>query len=185
MRCFIAIEISQPIRDALGEMMKGLKAISRGIKWVPAGNIHLTLKFLGEVKEELIPEIRKRLAEVCNSHSPAALAIRGAGAFPNLRSPQVIWVGCGDSPELKVLYEAIEEAMSGLGFEKERRKFSPHLTLGRVREQRGLEPVMKELQLLKDQDWGTVEVGAVALMQSVLKPSGAEYTPVSVFPLGQ
>ncbi len=183
MRCFIAIEISDEIRKALGELIQRLSGMGRGIRWVPPENIHLTLKFLGEVEDDRVPEIGRRLSEISSGHSPISLRVRGAGAFPSLRSPQVIWVGSEVSPGLESLYREIEEAMAALGFERERRDFNPHLTLGRVKDRRALDPVMKELQLMKDQDWGAVEVTEVVLMKSVLTPKGAEYSRVSVFPL--
>jgi 2'-5' RNA ligase len=185
MRCFIALDISDEIRKAIAGMIQKASIGVRGIRWVSAENIHLTLKFLGEVKEELIPEMQKRLSEACARHKAFPINIRGTGAFPNPKYPNVLWVGIDKSEELKRLYLDIDEAMSSLGFEKEDRDFSPHLTIGRVKDKRGIEPALKELYTFKDAFFGSIDVTEILLMKSVLKSSGAEYSKIAVFRLSR
>ncbi len=179
------------IKDAIAGVIDKCGLNSKGIKWVSAKNVHLTLKFLGDVKEDLIPDIEKGLALICVKHDVFNINIQGAGAFPNFKYPNVLWIGIDESEELKELYEDIEESMSELGFEKEDRKFSPHLTIGRaigraigrVKERKGIEPVIKELYTFKDTFFGSIEVNEVLLMQSVLKSTGAEYLKIAGFRL--
>jgi 2'-5' RNA ligase len=183
MRYFIAIDMTENIKDAIAGVIEKCGLNSKGIKWVSAENVHLTLKFLGDVKEDLIPEIEKGLASICMRHDVFNINIRGAGAFPNFKYPNILWMGIDESEELKRLYEDIEESMSELGFEKEDRKFSPHLTIGRVKDRKGIEPVIKELYTFKDTFFGSIEVKEVLLMRSVLKPTGAEYSKIAGFKL--
>jgi 2'-5' RNA ligase len=185
MRCFIAIDISGNIKDAIAGVIEKCRLNSKGVRWVPAENVHLTLKFLGDVKEDLIPEIKNGLAPICMRHDVFNINIRGAGAFPNFKYPGVLWMGIDESEELKRIYEDIEESMSELGFEKEDRKFSPHLTIGRVKDRKGVEPAIKELYTFKDTFFGSIEVNEVLLMKSVLKPTGAEYSKIAGFKLSK
>lgn len=171
------------IKDAIADVIEKCGLNAKGIKWVPVRNVHLTLKFLGDVKEDIIPEIEKGLALICVRHDVFNINIRGAGAFPNFKYPNVLWIGIDESEELKKLYEDIEEYMFELGFEKEDRKFSPHLTIGRVKDRKGIKTVIKELYTFKDTFFGSIEVNEVLLMQSVLKPTGAEYSEIAGFKL--
>jgi 2'-5' RNA ligase len=187
MRCFIAIDMSENIKNAIAGVIEKCGLNAKGIKWVPVRNVHLTLKFLGDVKEDRIPEIEKGLALICVRHDVFNINIRGAGAFPNFKYPNILWIGIDGPEELKRLYEDIEEYMFELGFEKEDRKFSPHLTIGRaigrVKDRKGIEPVIKGLYTFKDTFFGSIEVNEVLLMQSVLKPTGAEYSEIAGFKL--
>ncbi|WP_333652563.1 RNA 2',3'-cyclic phosphodiesterase [Dissulfurispira sp.] len=183
MRCFIAIDMSGNIKNAIAGVIEKCGLNSKGVRWVAVENIHLTLKFLGDVKEDLIPEIQKGLALICMRRDVFNINIRGAGAFPNFKYPNVLWMGIDESEELKRLYEDIEESMFELGFEKEDRKFSPHLTIGRVKERKGIEPVIKGLYTFKDTFFGSIEVNEVLLIRSVLKPTGAEYSKIAGFKL--
>lgn len=183
MRCFIAIDMPEDIKVSISNVIEKAGQKVKGIRWVSAQNIHLTLKFLGDVKEELMHDIEKGLSSVCINHAPFTINIRSAGAFPNFKYPNVLWVGIDESEELKRLYEDIEDVLSGLGFEKENRKFSPHLTIGRVKDRKGIEPVIKELYTFKDMFFGSMEVKEVLLMRSILKPAGAEYSKIAGFKL--
>ncbi|MDI6801791.1 MAG: RNA 2',3'-cyclic phosphodiesterase [Thermodesulfovibrionales bacterium] len=183
MRCFIAVDISEEIREKISKVVEDGRMNSRGIRWVPIENIHLTLKFLGNVDEKLIPDIEKGLSSVCVNHASFTINIRGTGAFPSFKYPNVLWVGIDKSDELKKLYFDIEEAMFSLGFEREGRNFSPHLTIGRVKDRKGIEPVMAELYTFKDTFFGSIEIKEVLFMRSVLKPTGAEYSKMAGFKL--
>ncbi|BCB96540.1 RNA 2',3'-cyclic phosphodiesterase [Dissulfurispira thermophila] len=182
-RCFIAIDMSENIKNAIADVIKKCGLTLKGVRWVLVENIHLTLKFLGDVEEDLIPEIEKELASICKRHNVFKINIRGAGAFPNFKYPNVLWIGIDQSEELKGLYEDIEKSMSALGFEREDRRFSPHLTIGRVKDRKGIESVIKELYTFKDTFFGSIEVNEVLLMRSVLKPTGAEYSKIADFKL--
>ncbi len=184
MRSFIAIDIPDEIKGSMKEVVQSLSAEAQGIRWVPVENIHLTLKFLGEVKEELIPEIQTRLQIIGKAQQPFNVEIRGAGAFPNLKRPNVLWIGIKRSEQLETLFREIDKSLSEMGFEREARGFSPHLTIGRVKDMRGIDPVLKELATYKDTFFGTIEVRQILLMKSTLKPSGAEYSKTAVVNFG-
>jgi len=173
------------IKDAIAGVIEKCGLNSKGIKWVPAENVHLTLKFLGDIKEDLTSEIEKELALICMRHDVFSINIRGAGAFPNFKYPNVLWVGIDESEKLESLYRDIEDSMNELGFEKEDRRFSPHLTIGRVKDRKGIEPVIKGLYTFKDIFFGSIEVNKVLLMRSVLKPTGAEYSKIAGFKLSK
>jgi 2'-5' RNA ligase len=179
MRSFIAIDLPPDIKEAIRSVIRVLSAGASCIRWVPVENIHLTLKFLGEVKEDLVPRIEKQLRLSAERHQAFNITVKGAGAFPDLRSPNVLWVGIEKSEALSFFFRDIEAGLSGLGFEPEARRFSPHLTIGRVRDKHGTEPVMRGLSTYKDTIFGTIDVQEIRLMKSILKPSGAEYSGVA------
>lgn len=183
MRCFIAIDISEGIRQSIADVIGKCNQKSKGIKWVAVENIHITLKFLGEVNEGLMPDIQKRLAPVCAARNIFGVNIKGAGAFPNFKYPNVLWIGIDESEKLKRLYEDMEDVLSELGFEKENRKFSPHLTIGRIKDRKGIESVIKEIYTFKDAFFGSIDVNEILLMRSILKPEGAEYSKIAAFRL--
>jgi 2'-5' RNA ligase len=182
MRLFIAIEMPQEIKAAISDVVRNIGRVEC-VRWVPETNMHLTLKFLGEVKEALAQGIIEKLKEVAGRSRAFQVEVAGFGAFPNLKRPNVLWVGMGKSEPLKTLAGDVDGALAGLGFERETRPFSPHLTIGRVKDQRGIEPVVRELSTYKDTFFGTISVDEILLMKSVLKPSGAEYSKAAVIRL--
>lgn len=184
MRCFIAIDMPDDIKKSVFELINGVDYKVKGIKWVPPENIHLTLKFLGEIKEEQLKEIKSRLDFISSNHKEFDIIISKIGGFPSLKNPNVLWIGIDHSEELCRLYEDIANAMFDLGFEKEDRKFSPHLTIARIKDKKNIDPIIKSLITLKDKSFGSVKVQEILLMKSVLKPTGAEYSKIEAFRLG-
>jgi 2'-5' RNA ligase len=183
MRSFIAIDIPADIKLAIHDVIRTISGDARGIRWVSTANIHLTLKFLGDVRDNLIPQIEKRLKLIGKRYQPFSIGIRGAGAFPNFKNPDVLWLGIEASDQLEALFREIDAALAEIGFERDSRKFSPHLTIGRVKDRRDVTPVVRELSTYKDTFFGTIEVCEILLMKSVLKPSGAEYAKVAFIEL--
>lgn len=184
MRCFIAIELPVAAKDQLRGLTDRLRPLSRGVRWVAVESLHLTLKFLGEAGDETVVEVSRVLTGVCAGHRPFDILLRGAGAFPGMRDPNVLWLGVEGPESLRELHRDVDRALGALGFEREERKFSPHLTLGRVKDTRGIEPVVKELATFRETVFGTIHVDHVVLMKSTLKPAGAEYSPITVCRLG-
>ncbi len=184
MRCFVAIDVSEKVRFSICGAIEQMRGLSKGVRWVPPDHIHLTLKFLGETGDALLLKIQERLSLLCGRHAPFALTVRGSGGFPNLRRPNVLWVGIDESGPLSLLNRDIEQAMAELGFEREEKRFSPHLTVGRVKRADGLEAVIREWITFKDAVFGTISVGESLLMKSTLKPGGAEYSIIAGFKLG-
>ncbi|MEC4686390.1 MAG: RNA 2',3'-cyclic phosphodiesterase [Nitrospirota bacterium] len=185
MRCFIAIDIGEEMKKELDAFMKGLKKLAPDVKWLSGNHIHLTLKFLGNTDENLVERIKASLESVASCHRKFNLTVAGAGGFPDYSRPRVLWVGINRSEELNLLYNNIESAMELLGFERETRKFRPHLTIARVKSQKGLPPLLKEIRGCKDKEFGKIEVSEVLLMKSTLKTTGAEYERLCSATLGK
>lgn len=185
LRLFIAIDMPDRVREEITELSNLLMKYDTDVKWVPPNNIHLTVKFLGSTPEAMIEAIRESLVAVASGFAPFHLLIKGTGAFPNEKHPRVLWVGVADSDPLRSLRDRIEAKLEALGFPREGKDFHPHLTLGRVRSQRGLIALLKQLSLYRKAHFGEFSVDAVNLMQSELKPKGAEYRCLHAIPLGR
>jgi 2'-5' RNA ligase len=183
-RCFLAINFPSELKARLAELEADLKGVRADVSWVKAENIHLTLKFLGEVGEERISSIQAAIREGFPEEGPLSLSLAGLGTFPNPRSPRVIWVGVeGEKERLLRLQERLERAMEKLGFPREARAFSPHITLGRVRSRQGCAELMGLVDRLQGCRLGDLEARTVELMRSQLHPTGAVYSILESFPL--
>lgn len=185
LRCFISIEIPETIKKDIGELVEILRKRDFDIRWVENKNIHLTLKFLGKTPEKLLSSIHESLQNVAISYDPIYIRICKTGAFPNRKYPRVIWVGIEDSDTLKKLQRDIEDSITLLGFQKEERTFHPHLTIARVKSQKGIEALMSELDNYKEKDFGIFEAKSIKLMRSELKPTGAQYHCIFEISLGR
>jgi 2'-5' RNA ligase len=181
-RTFIAIELNAALQRALAETQARLQRDSsaRAIRWVVPENIHITLKFLGDVEATRLPALERALARVCRDFAPFTLTIGGAGAFPNTRKPNVIWVGARGQVDIAArLAEQIDAACATLGFAREERAFTPHLTLGRVK--RDASPSERQrigtlIETAQIGELGELRVEQVAVMKSDLTPQGSVYT---------
>ena len=187
LRLFVAIELPGEVREALGRLQHELQR--RGLeklRWVRPESIHLTLKFLGETQAEKVPAIQDALARAAGPGKPDQVTLGGLGMFGNRRSPRVLWIGVQSVPEVFELYTRIADELSGQGFPREQRPFSPHLTLARVRPEVALEvrPAMVEAIDTVEAPHSTIPVREVSLMRSTLRPSGAVYERIAAFALG-
>jgi 2'-5' RNA ligase len=180
-RLFVALEIPSTVRENLAVLIKSLRAISPQTRWVRPENLHVTLKFIGEVPEAKLAAIREALTGV-RSEQPVALGFRGLGFFPNEKHPRVFWAGITASPNMKTLALAIDRATENLGIPREQRPFSPHLTLARFEPPRLPEKLRAAIQENAVRDFGSLHTSQFRLIESKLKPSGAEYTTVESFP---
>lgn len=183
MRCFIAIELNENIKKGLGSLMEQLMPFAPDLKWVRPENLHITLKFLGEVKEEKIDKIKKTLDEVGRSCRPFKIKMKGMGQFPEKKKPRVIWAGVEDSEGLFSLQKEVEKSLSRLGFKEEEREFTGHITLARIKDPSGMERLLDRLSAFKEKDFGLLEVEEIVLMKSELRPDGARYERIGVFKL--
>jgi 2'-5' RNA ligase len=194
-RAFVAVELTDVLRRALGLLQAQVKAeLARELRrtapdarlqWVRPEAIHLTLKFLGDIAEEQVDEIAQALTAVAGSRPRFFLEVGGLGVFPDARAPRVLWVGlCGAEPVIS-LARAVDEALGELNFAPESRAFNPHLTLARIKERgREVGKALAALGLLAQASpLGTLPVRTVALMRSELKPSGSVYTRLREVPL--
>lgn len=185
MRSFVAIELPVSIQSVLSDIQRDFKKSGADIRWVRPENVHLTLKFLGTIEESMVRNITNVLQKASGDYSTFTLTLSGAGAFPNARAPRVVWVGTEENDMLFDLQRDIEEGLASLGFERERRKFAAHLTLGRFKSARGKHALMKTLETYREREMGTLEVGSISLMKSDLGPAGAKYTRIAEVRLGK
>jgi RNA 2',3'-cyclic 3'-phosphodiesterase len=184
-RAFLAIELPDHLRAGLALIQGELKRSHADVRWVTPGNIHLTLKFFGNVPDDEIDALALAAREVAATEAPFQLKATMAGAFPSPKAPRVVWLGLGgDVVPLTRLYHRLEKAYATLGYLPEGRAFNPHLTLGRVKSPLNREKLAKMLERMPPVDWPAFTVKELLLFQSVLSPQGSKYTPLKVIPLG-
>jgi 2'-5' RNA ligase len=185
MRTFIAIDLEPPLKRNLEALISELKPLGMSTRWVKAEGMHLTLKFLGEIPDQKAGSISNALEAIVGAHPSFPLRLKGTGYFPpGRRDPRVVWVGVESDSGLSVLQTEIDAAMEKLGFEREKRDFHPHLTLGRVKSPGGLGPLLQELDQHKGDEFGEMTVTRVTFFRSTLRPAGAEYSVIAEFRLG-
>ncbi|MEK6528281.1 MAG: RNA 2',3'-cyclic phosphodiesterase [Nitrospirota bacterium] len=185
MRCFIAIELPDSVKSCLTRLQDELKKCKADIRWVNPGNVHLTLKFLGNIKEEMLQTISNGMKKVCSSSNPFNLEIKGIGMFPNAKSPRVLWLGVENNSFIMSLQTGIEKEMEKAGFKQEERKFKAHLTIGRFRSSSGKEDIFKAVSTHEKDSLGIINVNSMSLMKSELNPDGARHTRIAEIPLGK
>jgi 2'-5' RNA ligase len=186
-RAFVAVAIPQRLIEALNEVQDQLRPKVRAelIRWTKPDQLHLTLKFLGNVPGNRLEELKAALNRACEGQQPFQIALEHLGCFPTARNPRVIWVGIGGEREtLPRLQRSIDEATRGFGDHSEPRAFQPHLTIGRVKAEprRAMEvgAAVEQTPLGRLGEW---KVGEVELMQSQLLPEGARYSKLAALAL--
>ena len=187
MRCFIAIDIDEQIRKSLGDLQNKLRQkvdIRKGdVKWVNPELIHLTLKFLGEIKDTQTVDVCNIASDVAARHGRFDIDVRSVGSFGG-RSARVLWVGAGkDSDNLLQLHEDLEGQLEQAGWPKEGRKFAAHLTLCRIRNSKAAIKLARVGREYEDFGLGTLSVESVTVFQSELTPQGPIYTALGNYDL--
>lgn len=176
MRTFIAIDTPEDIKLKISEVQYELKNSWADVKWESSNKFHITIKFLGEIKEFQIGEIIESIRNVANHYSRFKVKYKNLGCFPNLKNPRVIWIGCEDlNGTLEKIKNSLDEELKKYGFEIEDRKFHPHITLGRVKSSKGIKNLLPIIENLNF-DTDATECRGILLMKSDLKPTGSEYT---------
>lgn len=181
MRLFLAVKIPDEIKGSIAHFLEPFLGIRAKVKWVEPQNLHLTLKFLGETPESRLPDLKEAARMV--AIDPFELTLSGSGAFPNLKAPRVFWIGVKE-PEKRLtqLAEQIDYNLSQFGWEREKRRFSPHLTLGRVKDRSGLAEVCRAFEQAQFEA-ATYRVDSFHLVESQLQRSGPIYTDLVRFKL--
>jgi 2'-5' RNA ligase len=183
-RSFIAVDIPASLRVRIGRLQDELRETRADVSWTRPEGIHLTLKFLGSITIDELDKIGSALAQVADKREPFEIAVQSAGCFPSLRNPRVLWVGIkGGTADIVSLQNAVEQEAAAAGFSPEARVFTPHLTLGRVRSSRSKAALIEAMEKNKDADFEGFQVREVCLFRSDLRPSGAVYTKLKIFPL--
>ena len=179
-RTFIAIEIPGTIISKIRELQDAIKAYGFKIRWVQAENIHLTLKFLGDVEEIKTNEIAKAVSKTVEGYSPISLKAKGIGVFPGIKRPRVLWVGlAGQFEALVRLQQTLDENLIALGFSRQERPFKGHLTMGRIKDKIDVKKLGDALMAFRSFESKTFTAGQIILYKSELKPSGAVYTELA------
>ena len=185
-RTFVAVPVSEDIRGRVTGVLEQLAKLTSGVKWVAPENLHVTLKFLGGVREDRIGDVCAAVERAIEGAAPFDLSIAGVGAFPNPRRARVVWVGVQEGQrQLAELAERIDAELAKLGFEREKRPFAAHVTIGRVREGRSPEGLSAGIDEADAGELGAQRVASVAVMQSDLRREVPVYTALRVVQLGK
>ncbi len=187
MRLFVALEIPSSVRDNLSAFLSEMRALTeklgeKRVRWVRPENLHVTLKFIGEVADAKLADIRTALSSV-PTVAPIDVRFRGFGFFPNENRPTVLWAGLDASPHLSTFAGDIDGALTTMGIAKEKRAFVPHLTLARFAVPLLHEKLRVAIQKNSEREFGSFQAEEFHLIESKLKPLGAEYTSLASFPL--
>jgi RNA 2',3'-cyclic 3'-phosphodiesterase len=188
LRTFIAVDIPSPIQNIIQQKTDSLRKTlgTSLVRWVNADNIHLTLKFLGDISPAQVDRLTQMLHTAADQVNAFDLQISGCGSFPNFKRPRVLFIGIQAPAELEALYRGVESACARLEYESETRGFFPHLTIGRVREglsAADLQKIRQTVEGSKVDSLGTARVDSVHLYKSDLKPTGSVYTKLFSAPL--
>lgn len=194
MRLFIALDISDGIRDCIARYVEGVSGFAPDARWARAESLHVTLKFIGEQPEPVVERIKQALSTI-ESGAPE-IHFRGYGFFPTAKSARVFWIGMEATPQLADLAALIDDKMPALGIPKEDRAFSPHLTLARSAggsgsprrnkkdvPNRTFQHLQEKLSALSAPEFGTMTPRSFFLYQSQLSPKGSKYTKLAEFVL--
>lgn len=185
MRAFVAIPIDDPLRVRIGETQRALQRADADVKWVAHENLHLTLKFLGEIDEARAATLRERLRAEASRFPALELDLGGVGRFPPGGPPRIVWIGVrGDAPKLVGLAGAVERAALEVGVPKEDRPFSAHLTIGRVKSPRNQKSLLNALEARHDDVIGRQRADSFVLFRSTLMPTGPIYDEIEGFRFG-
>jgi 2'-5' RNA ligase len=175
-RTFVAVDLSADVQRRAGQLIQRLGHDAEGCKWVDPQNLHLTLAFLGEVDETEIPAVCRSVAAAAGSFRSVEIEARGIGAFPDARRPHTIWMGIGAGrDELIDLQDQVARVLERLGFPRERRRFQPHVTLGRQRRGLASAALVEKLAQWQDIELGTCLIDEVVTYSSRLDRRGPTY----------
>jgi 2'-5' RNA ligase len=175
-RTFFAVDTPPHIKVKMTEVQMILKESGADVKWESAEKFHITMKFLGDVFENVLAEATKKLTDELRSNKSFTVTYRGLGCFPNLKDPRVVWIGCENPDgELSKIKDRIEAVTIPYGYPSERREFSPHITLGRVKGHRGVKDMIDKLKGTQFTTEPTI-CDEILVMKSDLRPTGSVYT---------
>ena len=178
-RTFIAIELPSEVKTLLDNVQQGLKTLPLKAKWVRTQNIHLTLKFLGNIDPANIEDIGRAMADAAGDSAPFTLTVGGIGFFPGVKRPRVVWAGLGGETDILFdLQRRLAQLLAAIGYPQEKRPFKAHLTLGRIRQAIDSGTIGRAMQDYSSLGELHFTADRIILFRSDLKPSGAVYTPL-------
>jgi 2'-5' RNA ligase len=178
-RCFVAVDVDDaPLRTAFSKAQKAIESTGADVKSVEGENIHITLKFLGEIPESKTAQVADLVKGI--SFKAFTLEFHGVGVFPSLSRPSVVWAGVsGEASDMLAVFTELERGLRGLGFEPERRPFQPHVTLCRVRSGRNRAQLAEAIEMMKNEVFGPLRVEHIRFKKSILTRSGPIYTTLT------
>lgn len=183
-RAFIAIELSDQIKETIRNFQEQLKPLGCDVSWVKPENAHLTLKFLGDVKAKMVPSVTEALTNLCRDLRPFDTALTQPGVFPDLRHPRVVWVGLDDSDgNLTRLAGSLETALGNIGFKKEKRSFQAHITVGRIKSGKNIQRLSESLERYPLPAGITQNMRSICLYKSLLTSGGPIYSILASYSL--
>ncbi len=181
-RAFLAIDLDDDLKPKINKIIKQFKQIDTRIKYVELNNLHLTLKFFGEIDTEGLKLLENKIANVVSEFKPFNIKIKSCGAFPNNNHIKVIWIGIDEDSIIKELHDKLDDEFVKLGFDKDK-KFSTHLTIGRMKSSKNKNQVKSTIEDFSDVEIGDMAVNSITLKKSTLTPSGPIYEDLKVFEL--
>ena len=184
-RSFLAFDLPPEIRKIMARVSEELRKSSLDVRWVKVENIHLTVVFMGNINEKDITPIGDLVQEVCLSSDPFDVSLKELGSFPNPRNPRVLWIGLdGDLERMALFRDALQKRLKPFGIKEEKRRFKPHLTLGRFRKYKRGDPQLNNvISRYQDLTDSVFSLNELSMFRSDLKPGGAEYTQLKAWPL--
>ena len=183
-RSFFAVELSNELKQAVDALQRMLDSPRYNVRWVQPGNVHLTLRFLGEITEEELEAASGAAARAAAKGAPFRISLRGLGAFPSPGSPRIVWAGIEQCDPLRQLEGDLTRELREARFPPPDKPFSPHLTLGRVKRPPGKEDLRRQLQRHQELVLGQQEVQEFSLIRSDLRSAGPVYEALTRFTLG-
>ena len=181
-RAFLAIDLDDDFKPKINKIIRQFKEIDTKIKYVELQNLHLTLKFFGDIDTNGLDVLENAIADVVSEFDSFKIKITGCGAFPNKNHIKVIWVGIDDDAVIKDLHDRLDKEFARLGFDKDR-KFSTHLTIGRMKSAKNKNKVKEVIEEFENFEIGEMEVSEISLKKSTLTPAGPIYEDISIFEL--
>ncbi|WP_405290345.1 RNA 2',3'-cyclic phosphodiesterase [Methanobrevibacter sp.] len=182
LRAFLAIDVDEDLKARMYRIVKEFKQIDARIKYVELENLHLTLKFFGDIDTEGIDLLSSKIENVVSNFDKFTVKIKGCGAFPNTNRIKVIWLGLDEDAIVKQLHDELDKEFVKLGFDKDR-KFSTHLTIGRMKSAKGKDKVKSKIEEFSEVEIGEMCVDKIILKKSTLTPQGPIYDDIKIFEL--
>ncbi|WP_407416470.1 RNA 2',3'-cyclic phosphodiesterase [Methanobrevibacter sp.] len=181
-RAFLAIDLDDDLKPKINKIIREFKKIDANIKYVDLQNLHFTLKFFGDIDTEGIDVLAEKIENVVKNFNSFDIKIKGCGAFPNKNRIKVIWVGLDEDQVLKELHDKLDKQFNSLGFDLDK-KFSSHLTIGRMRSAKGKNKVKSTIESFENVEIGSMDVISIVLKKSTLTPAGPIYEDLIEFKL--